>query len=183
VTVTCSPQNFELLKSLGADEVLDYNAVPEGVAAPGSPSGKKYDVIINCGPHRPFPQYKPQLAHSGFVIDLNPSTKGFMTSAIHTFSLSKQKYFPFMHIPNCADMYLLFHLLHMKRIKLVIDSTYPLAKAQEAWARCIEGHAVGKIVISVCEPLLSIIHGSSLSSSPGASLSLSSSPGDSLSRT
>ncbi|KAG0565751.1 hypothetical protein M758_7G012200 [Ceratodon purpureus] len=168
VTVTCSPQNFELLKSLGADEVLDCNVPDE--AAPESPSGKKYDVIINCGPHRPFPQYKSQLAHSGFVIDLNPSPKGFMTTALNALSLSKQKYFPFMHIPNSVDMYLLFNLLHLKKIKLVIDSTYPLAKAQEAWARCMEGHAVGKIVISICEPLQSIPHVSSPIPSPRSSL-------------
>lgn len=167
VTVSCNLQNFELLRSLGADEVLDYEVL-DG-AAPASPSGKKYDVIINCGPHRPFPQYKSQLAHLGFVIDLNPSPKGLMTSAVHAFSLSKQKYFPFMHIPNCADMYLLFNLLHMRKLKIVIDSTYPLAKAQEAWARCMEGVAVGKIVIICCEPLQSIPHDSSPIPSPRGS--------------
>lgn len=166
VTVSCSPQNFELLKSLGADEVVEIEADTDTEAAPVSPSGKKYDVIINCGPHRPFPQYKSQLAPKGFVIDLNPSPKGFMTSALHAFSLSKQKYFPFVHIPNCADMYLLFNLVHQKKLKPVIDSTYPLVKASEAWARCMEGHAVGKIVITCCEPLQSILH---RSSSPGAS--------------
>lgn len=154
VTVTCNPNNFELLKSLGADETLTYEALKG--AAPESPTGKKYDVVINCGPNRPFPQYKFLLAPAGFVIDLNPSPKGFMTTAIHAFSLSKQKYFPFMHIPNCADMYLLFNLLHQKKIRVVIDSTYPLAKAQEAWSRCMEGVAVGKIVISICEPLQSL---------------------------
>lgn len=86
VTVTCNPKNFDLLKSLGADEVLDFEAADGG--APQSFSGKKYDIIINCGPHRPFSQYKSQLMRTGYVIDLNPSPKGFMTSAICTFSLS-----------------------------------------------------------------------------------------------
>lgn len=162
VTVSCNPQNFELLKSLGADEVLDVDAE--------SPAGKKFDVIINCGPHLPFPKYKTQLARSGFVIDLNPSPKGFMTSALHAFSLSKQKYFPFVHIPNCADMYLLFNLIHLKKLRPVIDSTYPLVKTQEAWARCMDGHAVGKIVITCCEPLQSIPHSSSPIPSPRSSL-------------
>jgi NADPH:quinone reductase-like Zn-dependent oxidoreductase len=156
VTASCNPHNFELLKSLGADEVLDVDAPMSEDS-----SAKKYDVIINCGPHRHFPQYKSQLSTKGFVIDLNPSPKGFITSALHAFSLSKQKYFPFVHIPNCADMYLLFNLLHLKKLRPVIDSTYPLIKAQEAWARCMEGHAVGKIVITCCEPLQSIPHTSS----------------------
>jgi len=161
VTASCNPQNYELLKTLGADEVVDVDApVPEGYL------GKKYDVIINCGPHQPFPLYKPLLSPKGFLIDLNPSPKGFMTSALHAFSLSKQKYFPFVHIPNCPDMYLLFNLLHLKKLRPVIDSTYPLAKAQEAWARCMEGHAVGKIIITCCEPLQSIVHSSSRISSP-----------------
>lgn len=178
VTASCSPQNFDLLKSLGADETLDVNdadtdPTPTAAAAaavPEPPSGKRYDVIINCGPHQPFPHYKPQLAPNGFVIDLNPSPKGFLTSVLHAFSLSKQKYFPFMHIPNVSDMYLLFNLLHLKKLKPVIDSTYPLGKAHEAWAWCMEGHAVGKIVISVCEPLQSIPHNSSPIPSPRSSL-------------
>lgn len=88
VTATCSPHNFRLLKSLGADEVVD------GAKAPESPSGRKYDVIINCGPHQPFQYYKAHLAPGGFVIDLNPSPKGLVTSAMHALKLSKQKYFP-----------------------------------------------------------------------------------------
>jgi NADPH:quinone reductase-like Zn-dependent oxidoreductase len=144
VTVTCSPHNFRLLKSLGADEVEDYR----GDAVPGSASGRKYDVAINCGPHWPFPRYRSELAPSGVVVDLNPSPKGVMTSAVHALKLSKNKYVPFMHVPNCADMYLLFNLLHLKKLRTVIDSTYPLAQAQAAWARCMEGHAVGKIVIT-----------------------------------
>lgn len=153
MTATCSPRNFDLLRSLGADEVLDR----EAWASP--PAGNNpYDVIINCGPHRPFSHYKPQLARSGFVIDLNPSPKGFAQSAFHALSLSRQKYYPFMHIPNCADMYLLFNLLHLGKLRVVVDSCYPLGKAQEAWARCMEGHAVGKIVVVCCEPLQSLSH-------------------------
>lgn len=147
VTATCSPHNFGLLKSLGADEVLDLYSAKE--AAPPSPSGNKYDVVINCGPHRPFPDYKSQLAHKGFVIDLTPSPTGIATSALHAISLSKKKYFPFVHIPNQADMYVIFNLLHQKRIKTVIDSTYPLDKAREAWVKSMEGHAAGKIVITI----------------------------------
>lgn len=149
VTVTCGARNFEFLRSLGADEVIDYKT-PEG-AALKSPSGKKYDVIINCAPHQPFKLYKAQLAPTGFVIDMNPSPKGLFTSAVHVASFSKQKYYPFMHIPNSMDMYFLFNLIQTKKLTTVIDSTYPLAKSQEAWAKCMEGHAVGKIVITCAQ--------------------------------
>ncbi|KAG0558087.1 hypothetical protein KC19_10G003800 [Ceratodon purpureus] len=150
VTATCSPHNFRLLRSLGADEVVEYKAESEksGAAPERSPSGRKYDMVINCGPHWPFCRYKAELAPSGFVIDLNPSPTGMMTSVVHAITRSKQKYFPFMHIPNSADMYLLCNLLHVKKLRTVIDSTYPLAQAQAGWARCMEGHAVGKIVIT-----------------------------------
>lgn len=149
VTVTCGARNFEFLRSLGADEVIDYKT-PEG-AALESPSGKKYDVIINCAPHQPFKLYKAQLAPTGFVIDMNPSPKGLFTSAMHVASFSKQKYYPFMHIPNSMDMYFLFNLIHTKKLTTVIDSTFPLAKSQEAWAKCMEGHTVGKIVITCAQ--------------------------------
>lgn len=147
VTATCNPENAELLKSLGADEVQapDLDTT--------SPGNRKYDVIINCGPHMSFRHYKPSLARAGFVIDLNASPRGVLTTALHALSLSKPRYFPFMHIPNSADLYRLFNLLHLGKLRVVVDSSYPLAKAREAWARCMEGHAVGKIVITCCEPL------------------------------
>jgi NADPH:quinone reductase-like Zn-dependent oxidoreductase len=47
-TVTCGERNMELLRGLGADEVLDYRT-PEG-AAYASPSGRKYHVVLNCNP-------------------------------------------------------------------------------------------------------------------------------------
>lgn len=149
MTATCSPENFELLKSLGADEVQ----APDDTTNPN----RKYDVIINCGPRVSFRRhYKPSLARAGFVVDLNASPRGFLTTALHALSLSKPRYFPFMHIPNSADLYLLFNQLHLGKLRVVVDSLYPLGKAREAWARCMEGHAVGKIVITCCEPLPSL---------------------------
>lgn len=139
VTATCAPGNFSLLKSLGADEVLALGDENQ--------AGQKYDVVINSGAHVSFRHYKPSLASSGFVIDLTPSCKNFISTAVHPL-----RYFPFVPIPNTADMYLLFNLLHLGRIRPVVDSSYPLAKAGDAWARCVDGDAVGTIVVTIAHP-------------------------------
>ncbi|GJV02665.1 chloroplast envelope quinone oxidoreductase [Tanacetum coccineum] len=107
VTATCGACNIEFVKSLGADEVLDYRT-PEG-AALKSPSGQKYDVVVHCATGIPC-------------------------------------------TPNAKKLECLAKLVKEGKLKTVIDSSYPLSKAEEAWAKSIEGHATGKVVV---EPLYS----------------------------
>ncbi|KAJ4728432.1 Quinone-oxidoreductase [Melia azedarach] len=68
VTATCGARNIELVKSLGADEVLDYKT-PDG-AALRSPSGRKYDAVIHCASAFPWSTFEPNLGANGKVIDL-----------------------------------------------------------------------------------------------------------------
>jgi NADPH:quinone reductase-like Zn-dependent oxidoreductase len=67
VTATCGARNVDLIRSLGADEVLDYNT-PEGKQLK-SPSGKKYDAVFHCAHYQPFSYFKPQLTPDGKVLD------------------------------------------------------------------------------------------------------------------
>ncbi|KAB2020914.1 hypothetical protein ES319_D07G102700v1 [Gossypium barbadense] len=61
VTATCGAHNLDLVKSLGADEVLDYKT-PDGVA-------RKYDVVIHCEMDIPWSTFEPNLSTNGKVID------------------------------------------------------------------------------------------------------------------
>ena len=147
VTATCGARNIALMKSLGADEVLDYKT-PEG-AKFQSPSGRKYDAVIHCAKYQPFSAFKPQLAKNGKVIDLTPSGKTFLSTGLQLATFSSQKIVPFLMNGNGNDLALLTNLINEGKLKTVVDSTYPLSRAEKAWEKSIEGHSTGKIVVTM----------------------------------
>ncbi|BBM99314.1 chloroplastic oxoene reductase [Marchantia polymorpha subsp. ruderalis] len=150
VTATCGERNIELIKFLGADEVLDYKT-PEGKKLI-SPSGKKYDLVVNAAASAvTFSDMQPQLAPKGVVFELTPSPKTFLTSVIKRVSMSKQKYNQLMLNVEARNLEMLVGFVKEGKLHAVIDSKFPLAKVEEAWKKSKEGHAVGKIVITVTE--------------------------------
>ncbi|CAI9107361.1 OLC1v1006692C1 [Oldenlandia corymbosa var. corymbosa] len=145
VTATCGARNVELVKSLGADEVLDYKT-PEG-AALKSPSGKKYDAVINCASGISWSTFQPNLAAEAKVIALDTTPKAFWTYAVKKLTFSKQQLIPIFSSPNREGMEFLIKCAKEGKLKTVIDSKYPLSKAEDAWQRSMDGHATGKIVV------------------------------------
>ncbi|KAE9463699.1 hypothetical protein C3L33_04373, partial [Rhododendron williamsianum] len=114
VTATCGVRNLELVKSLGADEVL-ITKHPMGPIE--EPSGRKYDAVIHVPP--------------GFV----------------KFTCSKKRIVPLLYSPKGENLEYLVKLVKEGKLKTVVDSKYPLSKAEDAWAKSIDGHATGKIVV------------------------------------
>ncbi|KAG6482790.1 hypothetical protein ZIOFF_059429 [Zingiber officinale] len=147
VTATCGARNIELVKSLGADEVVDYET-PEG-AKLKSPSDKKYDGVIHCATNIPWSTFEPNLSSSGKVIDITPNFTTIAASILKRITFSKKKLIPLMLVPKSGEMEFLLNLVKEGKLKTVIDSVYPLSKAEEAWAKSISGHATGKIIIEI----------------------------------
>ncbi|KAL8525175.1 hypothetical protein ACS0TY_014704 [Phlomoides rotata] len=148
VTATCGARNVDLVKSLGADEVLDYKT-PEG-AALKSPSGKKYDAVINCASAIPWSVFEQNLSTNGKVIDLTPGPSSMWTFAIKKLTLSKKQLlllFVSAKAENQQYLQVLLELMKQGKLKTVIDSRFPLSKAEDAWAKSIESHATGKIIV------------------------------------
>ncbi|KAI3787918.1 hypothetical protein L2E82_00430 [Cichorium intybus] len=145
VTATCGARNLEFVKNLGADEVLDYKT-PEGSALK-SPSGVKYDVVIHCTTGIPWSTFEPNLSPNGKVVDLTPSGGAFWTFAVNKIMFSKKQLLPVIVIPKAEEIECLLNLVKEGKIKTVIDSRYPLSKAEEGWGKSIEGHATGKVVV------------------------------------
>ncbi|WCJ37947.1 hypothetical protein M5689_019035 [Euphorbia peplus] len=145
VTATCGARNIELVKSLGADEVLDYKT-PEG-AALKSPSGCKYDVVIHCTTGISWSTFEPNLSENGKVIDLTPNASAFLTCVVKKLTCSKKKLVPLLMTAKHENMTYLANMVKEGKLKVVIDSKYPLSKAEDAWAKCMDGHATGKIVV------------------------------------
>ncbi|CAM8888323.1 unnamed protein product [Rhodiola kirilowii] len=145
ITATCGARNIEFVKSLGADEVIDYKT-QEG-AALKSPSGKKYDAVIHCATGIPWSTFEPQLSPKGKVIDLTPGFGAMMTFAFKMLTLSNKRLVPLLLSFKAENLEYLLSLMKEGKLKTVVDSKYPLSKAEEAWAHSISGHATGKIIV------------------------------------
>ncbi|GFQ00115.1 putative quinone-oxidoreductase homolog chloroplastic [Phtheirospermum japonicum] len=145
VTATCGARNVGFVKSLGADEVIDYRT-PEG-AALKSPSGKKYDAVVHCAPALPWSVFKQNLSTNGIVIDITPGPWAMWTSVMTKLTCSKKRMVPLLVEVKDENLRYLVELVRDGKLKTVIDSKFPLAKAEEAWAKSIEGHATGKIIV------------------------------------
>ncbi|KAL5562168.1 hypothetical protein UlMin_031915 [Ulmus minor] len=145
VTATCGPRNIEFVKSLGADEVLDYKT-PEG-ASLKSPSDKKYDLVINCTTGTSWSTFAPNLSKNGKVIDLMPGLSTFLTFAIKKLTFSSKQLVPIFVSIKGETLDYLVTLVKEGKLKTILDYTYPLSKAEDGWAKSIDGHATGKIIV------------------------------------
>jgi len=145
VTATCGARNIDLIKSLGADEVLDYKT-PEG-ASLKSPSGRKYDAVIHCTAGIPWPTFEPNLTENGIVVDLTPGPSSLMKYALKKLTFSKKLWVPFIVTIKRVGLEHLAELVKDGKLKTIIDSKFPLSKAEYAWAKIIDGHATGKIIV------------------------------------
>ncbi|KAI3997821.1 hypothetical protein MKX01_007708 [Papaver californicum] len=145
VTVTCGARNAYFLKSLGADEVLDYKTA-EG-AALKSPSGKKYDYVIHCTTGIPFSTFEPHLSKNGKVIDLTPGPRTMLNFLFQKLIFSKKQIIPMISTPKSENLEYLIGLVKEGKLKTMMDSKHPLNKAEDAWVKSIDGHATGKIIV------------------------------------
>ena len=145
VTATCGARNIDFVKSLGADEVLDYKT-PEGTSLK-SPSGKKYDAVIHCTTGIPWSTFDPNLSEKGVVVDLTPGPSSLLTFALKKLTFSKKRLVPFVVTVKREGLEHLAQLVKDGKLKTIIDSKFPLSKAEDAWAKSIDGHATGKIIV------------------------------------
>jgi chloroplastic oxoene reductase len=150
VTATCGARNLGFVRGLGADEALDYKN-PEG-AALRSPSGRRYDVVVHCAKGVPWKVFRPVLADAGTVVDLTPGFAAFATALFQRVTFSRKRLVPLIVSPRKEDIELVAGMVKQGRLKTVIDSRYPLSKAQEGWAKSMEGHATGKVVVEMGHP-------------------------------
>ncbi|KAG9446059.1 hypothetical protein H6P81_012187 [Aristolochia fimbriata] len=145
VTATCGARNLDFVRSLGADEVIDYKT-PEG-AALKSPSGKKYDAVINCVEGISWSTFTRNMSDSGKVVYL-PANFGTMLSSLwKKLTFSRKKMVVIILSPNGNQLDTLVGWAAEGKLKTTVDSTFPLSKAEEAWGKCIESHATGKIIV------------------------------------
>ncbi|KHM98823.1 Putative quinone-oxidoreductase like, chloroplastic, partial [Glycine soja] len=116
-------------------------------AALKSPSGRKYDAVINCTTGISWSTFDPNLTEKAVVVDLTPNASSLWTAAVKKITFSKKQLVPFFVNVQREGLEYLLQLMKDGKLKSVIDSKFPLSKAEDAWAKSIDGHATGKIIV------------------------------------
>ncbi|HEX9635116.1 MAG TPA: NAD(P)-dependent alcohol dehydrogenase [Candidatus Limnocylindria bacterium] len=149
VTGVTSTGNVEMIRSLGADEVIDYTR--EDFTRRGQP----YDVILDIGAKRPLLKLRRGLAPDGTLVLVGGSRGnwiGPIARALGALVMSRfanQTLRPFMSDVNTDDLLTLKELIETGKVRPVIDRTYPLSETAEAVRYLETGQARGKVVITV----------------------------------
>ena len=146
VTAVCSTRNLDRARSIGADHVIDYTK--EDFAK----NGQEYDLILATNGDRSISDYRRALSPKGVYVQTGGSMSQ-MTQAMLMgpwMSRNGQKMGNMgVAKPNQKDLVTMKELLEAGKVKPVIDRCYPLSEVPEALRYLEEGHAQGKVVITV----------------------------------
>lgn len=146
VTAVCSTKKMDMLRSIGADHVIDYTQ--EDVTR----SGQQYDLILDAAGYRSFSEYKRILSPRGIYVFAGGTTSDLFRTMILGALKSKsegQTFVSLMAAPNLSDLDFMKDLLEKGKIIPVIDKCYPLSEAATALQYVEERHVQGKVVITV----------------------------------
>ena len=150
VTGVCSTTKVDLVRSIGAGHVIDYTR--EDFA-----DGKqRYDVILDIGGNASLSRLRRALTPKGTLVIAGGETRGRWLGGtdrqLRALLLSRfvdQKLTTFICRENHEDLLVLKELIEAGRITPVIDRSYPLSEAPKAIRYLEQGHARGKVVITV----------------------------------
>ncbi|MGI8332638.1 NAD(P)-dependent alcohol dehydrogenase [Actinomadura scrupuli] len=150
VTGVCGTAKVELVRSIGADDVVDYTRED---FADGS---RRYDVILDTAGNRPLSQLRRALAAKGALVIVGGEGGGRWLGGFQR-SLQATVLSPFtgqrlrglIATDDGADLRALGGYVDAGELTPVIDRTYPLSEAPEAIRYVNQGHARGKVVITV----------------------------------
>jgi NADPH:quinone reductase-like Zn-dependent oxidoreductase len=144
VTGVCSTRNLDLVRSLGADHVIDYTKEDF------TQNGQRYDLILATAGYRSIFDYKRALTPKGNYV----STGGSMSQTFQALllgpliSMTGEQQLGAMLVKPNQDLAFMKTLIEAGKVKPVIDRCYPLSEAAEALRYYGKGHARGKVVIT-----------------------------------
>jgi len=144
VTGVCSGGNIEMVRSLGADRVIDYTKLDF------TKEGKKYDIIFDAVAKRSYSKCKGSLKKNGVYLS-TVLTLPLLFAMLGT-KLSKKKARFTIPDPKPGDLDFLRELVEAEKLEAVIDRTYPLSHIVRAHEYADKGHVKGKVVINVAKP-------------------------------
>jgi NADPH:quinone reductase-like Zn-dependent oxidoreductase len=150
VTGVCSADKVDLVRSLGADHVVDYTREDF------TRTRQRYDLLLDVAGSRPWSDCKRVLGHDATLVLVGgPKTNRWMGPLAHVAGVrlaslrARQKVVFFVAKFNREDLLVLRELLEAGKVTPVIDRQYELSELPEALGYLGEGHARGKVVVTV----------------------------------
>jgi NADPH:quinone reductase-like Zn-dependent oxidoreductase len=145
ITAVCSTRNVDISRSIGANHVIDYNKVDFARL------GERYDLILAANGHHSIFDYRRLLGQDGTYVavgSLRPILQALLLGRLLSM-IGRKKMTLFIAKINQKDLLFLKNLLETGKVAPVIDRRYPLSDAAEALRYLAEGHAQGKVVLTV----------------------------------
>jgi len=142
VTGVCSTSNLELVKSLGADKVIDYTKDDF------TKSGETYDIIFDAVRKTSFSRCKSSLKKRGFYLTTDMGL-ALIVQMLWTSMIGNRKVISGIASHTSEDLVFLKELIEAGKIKPVIDRRYTLEQIVEAHRYVEKGHKKGNVVITV----------------------------------
>lgn len=146
VTGVCSTRNVEMVRSIGADHVIDYTQEDF------TQGGERYDLILDNVASRSFTDLRRVLAPQGVVVpNSGHGGMGYVFKAYLLSPIMRQQKTPFLSSPNSEDLTFLKELIEAGKLTPVIDRIYRLSETPAAFRYLEEEHAQGKVIITVAD--------------------------------
>ena len=145
VTAVCSTRNVDVVRSIGADHVIDYTT--DDFAT----HGQRYDVIVAANGDRSIWDYRRALTADGCYAMTGGSNRQLTDALLlgPLLSLGRQRFGNVLVKPDQADLLVLKELCETGKIRPVIDRRFALADVPSAVQYVEDGHARGKVVVTV----------------------------------
>ena len=149
VTGVCSTSNVDMVRSIGADQVVDYTQQDL------TKSGQRYDIVLDCVGNHSFSEWRRVLNPKGILVGvgapadvpLSRLLAGLIGALVRSLFVS-QKIAIFIARVNQQDLTTVRELMAPGKVTPVIDKRYRLSEAREAFRYMETGHARGKVIIT-----------------------------------
>jgi NADPH:quinone reductase-like Zn-dependent oxidoreductase len=147
VTAVCSTRNVALVRSLGADEVVDYSK--EDFVK----GGARFDVMFDLVGNRSLSECRSVLNDGGVYLPCSEGSSAWfgpmlkVLGGLFTWMFTKQRIKTFVMTPNQEQLRYLKDLVEAGKARAVISGHYTLAELPKALARVAEGHSQGQVVV------------------------------------
>jgi NADPH:quinone reductase-like Zn-dependent oxidoreductase len=149
VTGVCSTRNVDMVRSIGADQVIDYTQ------RDFTKSGQRYDIVFDCNGNHSFSACRRVLNPKGVLVGIGapkdvPMSRllaGLIGALVLSVFVSQKMVF-FIARVNQQDLARVRDLMATGQVTPVIDRRYPLSETREAFRYMEEGHARGKVIIT-----------------------------------
>jgi NADPH:quinone reductase-like Zn-dependent oxidoreductase len=150
VTGVCSTRNLAMVRSLGADQVVDYTQEDF------TQTDRRYDLLLDVAGSRPWSDYRRVLAPRATLVLVGaPKGNRLLGPLGHIVKVrlaslrASQRVSFFISKENHLDLVVLQELLEAGTVTPVVERNYPLSQAADAFRYLGEGHAQGKLVITM----------------------------------